>query len=106
MELISPSDYAKQAVLAVQNYSMLAGRSVANIFRHPRYVADTVQQLDLVGVGSLHIVILTALFTGAVFAVYASRALQQVGRVPLTGELVYVSKVRELGHVVTGLTGV
>jgi phospholipid/cholesterol/gamma-HCH transport system permease protein len=103
MELISPSDYAKQAVLAVQNYSMLAGRSVANIFRHPRYVADTVQQMDLVGVGSLPIVILTGLFTGAVLAVNASRTLQQFGSLALTGELVSISMVRELGPVLTGL---
>ena len=103
MELISPSDYAKQAVLAVQNYSILAGRSVANIFRHPRYVADTVQQMDLVGVGSLPIVILTGLFTGAVLAVNASRTLQQFGSLALTGELVSISMVRELGPVLTGL---
>src|SRR5256714_15535910 len=103
MELISPSDYAKQAVLAVQNYSMLAGRSVANIFRHPRYAADTVQQMDLVGVGSLPIVILTGLFTGAVLAVNASRTLQQFGSLALTGELVSISMVRELGPVLTGL---
>ena len=68
MEFLSPSDYAKETVLAVQEYSLLAWRAVTNIFRHPRYVADTLQQADVIGVGSVPIVVLTGLFTGAVLA--------------------------------------
>src|SRR5690349_1025765 len=103
MEFLSPSDYAKQFVLAVQEYSELSWRSVANIFRHPHYIADTMQQADFVGVGSLPIVILTGFFTGAVLAVNASRTLEQFGSLSLTGQLVSISMVRELGPVLTGL---
>ena len=59
MELISPADFAKDKVLAIQDYTLLAGRSVANLFRTPRYLADTIQQADLIGVGSLPVVVLT-----------------------------------------------
>jgi phospholipid/cholesterol/gamma-HCH transport system permease protein len=103
MELLSPADYAKQGVLAVQEYSILAGRSVANVFRHPRYVADTLMQADLIGVGSLPIVVLTGFFTGAVLALQTSNTLERFGSLSLTGQLVSLSMVRELGPVLTGL---
>ena len=67
MELISPAEFAKEKLEAVQDFSVLAGRSVANLFRYPRYFADMMQQADLIGVGSLPIVVLTGLSIGAEF---------------------------------------
>ncbi|HEV2113175.1 MAG TPA: ABC transporter permease, partial [Terriglobales bacterium] len=103
MELLSPVDYAKNSLLAVQEYSVLAARSLANLFRKPFYMADVMQQADLIGVGSLPIVILTGSFTGAVLALQTSTTLQQFGSLSLTGQLVSFSMVRELGPVLTGL---
>src|SRR6266478_4012670 len=103
MELISPVDVAKEKVLAVQDYSLLSSRAVTNLFRHPRYVSDMVMQADLIGVGSLPIVVLTGFFTGAVLALQTSNTLQQFGSLSLTGQLVAKSMVRELGPVLTGL---
>ncbi|HLQ52292.1 MAG TPA: ABC transporter permease, partial [Terriglobales bacterium] len=88
---------------AVQDYSLLAGRSIANLFRQPRYLADTIQQADIIGVGSLPIVVLTGFFTGAVLALETSSTLQKFGSLSLTGELVSFSMVRDLGPVLTGL---
>ena len=103
MEFISPTDYAKELVLSVQDYSVLALRSLGNLFRPPRYMADMMQQADSIGVGSLPIVILTGFFTGAVLALQTSDTLQQFGSLSLTGQLVSFSMVRELGPVLTGL---
>lgn len=103
MELVSPVDVAKNAVLAVQDYSILSWRSLANLFRQPRYFADTLMQADLIGVGSLPIVILTGFFTGAVLALQASDTLEKFGSLSLTAQLVSLSMVRELGPVLTGL---
>jgi phospholipid/cholesterol/gamma-HCH transport system permease protein len=103
MELLSPSEFAKDRVLAVQEYWQLAWRSITNIFGHPRYVGDTLQQADLIGVGSLPIVVLTGFFTGAVLALQSSNTLQRFGSLSLTGQLVSLSMVRELGPVLTGL---
>jgi phospholipid/cholesterol/gamma-HCH transport system permease protein len=61
------------------------------------------QQADLIGVGSLPIVVLTGTFTGAVLALNTSSTLAQFGALSLTGELVSVSMVRELGPVLTSL---
>ena len=103
MPIFSPIDIAKENVEAVQDYSLLAGRSLANIFGHPRYFADTLLQADSIGVGSLPIVVLTGFFTGAVLALQTSSTLQQFGSLSLTGKLVSLSMVRELGPVLTGL---
>ncbi len=103
MELVSPADFAKEKILAVQEYSLLAGRSLTNLFRQPRYVSDWIIQADLVGVGSLSIVVLTGFFTGAVLALQTSKTLAQFGSLSLTGQVVSLSMVRELGPVLTGL---
>src|SRR5436189_3959317 len=103
MELTSPTDFAKDIVQSVQDYSLLAGRSLANLFRHPRYFADMIQQADLIGVGSLPIVVLTGTFTGAVLALNSAHTLQRFGSLSLIGQLVSVGMVTELGPVLTGL---
>ncbi len=97
------TDVAKEKVEAVQEYSLLAGQSLTNLFAHPRYFADTLLQADSIGVGSLPIVVLTGFFTGAVLALQTSNTLQQFGSLSLTGQLVSLSMVRELGPVLTGL---
>jgi phospholipid/cholesterol/gamma-HCH transport system permease protein len=103
MPLISLSEFAKQQVLAVQDYTLLAGRSITNVFSRPRYIGDTIQQADSIGVGSLPVVILTGFFTGAVLALQSSDTLSRFGSLALTGKLVSLSMVRELGPVLTGL---
>jgi phospholipid/cholesterol/gamma-HCH transport system permease protein len=103
MELISPQDFAKEKIEAVQDFSVLAGRSVANLFRYPRYFADMIQQADLIGVGSLPIVVLTGLSIGAELALNSANTLQRFGSLSLIGQLVSVGMVRELGPIITGL---
>jgi phospholipid/cholesterol/gamma-HCH transport system permease protein len=103
MELISPTEFAKEKVQAVQDYTLLALQSLANLFRKPLYVADMMQQADLIGVGSLPIVVLIGFFTGAVLAVQSANTLQRFGSITLIGQLVALSMVRELGPVLTGI---
>jgi len=64
VELISPGDWVKEQVKAVQDYALVAARSMGNLFTRPRYVADSVEQADIIGVGSVFIVALAGLFTG------------------------------------------
>src|ERR1051326_7301978 len=103
MELISPSEFAKEKVEAVQDYSVLAARSVGNLVLFPRYFGDMVQQADLIGVGSLPIVVLTGLSIGAELALNSANTLQRFGSLSLIGQLVSISMVRELGPVLTSL---
>ena len=103
MELTSPTEYAKQKALAVQEYTLLSVQAITNLFRKPLYFADMVQQADLIGVGSLPIVVLTGFFTGGVLALQSANTLQRFGSISLIGQLVSISMVRELGPVLTGL---
>ena len=59
--------------------------------------------MDVIGFGSLPIVVLTGFFSGAVMALQMSKALAQYGAVGKTGELVTIALVRELGPVLTSL---
>ena len=103
MELRTPGDIAKEKVIAVQDYSLLAAQSISNLFRKPRYMADMLMQADLIGVGSLPVTVLSGFFTGAVLALQMSNTLQRFGSVSLTGQVVALAMVRELGPVLTGL---
>jgi phospholipid/cholesterol/gamma-HCH transport system permease protein len=103
MELISPTEFAKETIQSVQDYSLLASRAVVNLFRRPRYFADTIQQADLIGVGSLPIIVLTGLSIGAELALNSANTLQRFGSLSLIGQLVSVGMVRELGPIITGL---
>lgn len=96
-------DWVKSPVLAVQDFYVLAGRAIRNIARRPLYADDIFLQMDIIGVGSLPIVIMTGFFTGAVMTMQMAKALQQYGAVSQTGMVVSVSLVRELGPVLTAL---
>jgi phospholipid/cholesterol/gamma-HCH transport system permease protein len=94
---------AKESVTMVQEYCLLTGSAVANIFRQPRYLRETMQQADSIGVGSLPIVLLTGFFTGAVLALQSANSMARFGALSKTGMFVSFSMVRELGPVLTGL---
>src|ERR1700722_17037783 len=95
--------FAKRMVTAVQEYSILSWRAVANLASRPRYWPDIYSQMDSIGVGSLPIIVLTGFFTGCVLALQSATSLQEFGSVSLTGNLVALSMVKELGPVLTGL---
>ena len=103
MSLPSPEEYLKEKIAALQDYSILAGTAVADIFTRPHYLADIYTQMDSIGVGSLPIIVLTGFFTGCVLALQSETALQEFGAVSMTGSLVALSMVKELGPVLTGL---
>src|SRR5665213_1030665 len=96
-------EFLRERVLAVQEYSLLSWTAIANIFRRPFYWGDLFTQADLIGVGSVPIVILTGFFTGGVLALNSTATLAQFGAKAVTGTLVSLSMVKELGPVLTGL---
>ncbi|MEE9155701.1 MAG: ABC transporter permease [Gemmatimonadota bacterium] len=95
--------YVKRAVLGVQEYFILTVKAVRYIGSRPFYWRDTIQQLDVIGVGSLGIVLLTGLFTGMVLALQSSIEMKRFGASIYIGRLVGASAVRELGPVLTAL---
>lgn len=90
-------------VAEVEAFSLLSAQALINLFRAPRYLKDMFSQMDLIGVGSAFIVILTGFFTGGVLALQSASSLKAFGAVNLTGQLVSLSLVKELGPVLTAL---
>ncbi len=95
--------FLKRKVLDVQEFTHLFLNSFQRIFTPPRYVVDTLVQMDIIGFGSLPIVLLTGFFTGGVLALQTYRTLSTFGEVGLLGQVVALSVVRELGPVLTAL---
>jgi phospholipid/cholesterol/gamma-HCH transport system permease protein len=96
-------DLAKTNILKVQNYSILSYRSITNLASGPRYVQDTLDQMDNIGVGSLPIVLLSGFFIGAVMVLQTGAQFIRFGQASLTGDIVSLALVRELGPSITGL---
>jgi phospholipid/cholesterol/gamma-HCH transport system permease protein len=96
-------NFVKRKVLAVQDFTDLLINSVRHLFTRPRYLIDTLIQMDTIGFGSLPIVLLTGFFTGGVLALQTYRTLSTFGETGLLGQVVALSMVRELGPVLTAL---
>ena len=94
---------AKNIVLTVQDYSLFASRAFLNLFRPPIYWTDFLIQSEIIGFGSVPIVILTGFFTGGVLALQSAATLSAFGATAVTGRLVSLTMIRELGAVLTGI---
>jgi phospholipid/cholesterol/gamma-HCH transport system permease protein len=95
--------WAKAAVLEVQEYLRLVAAVGRALVTRPFYPRDVVEQFDQIGVGSLTVVLLTGAFTGAVLALQSGLTLDQFGARSMVGRLVSASMVKELGPVLTAL---
>ena len=93
----------KRYLLALQNYTLLLIQSVASIFTPPRYLVDTFEQMDVIGVGSLSIVAFTGFFIGAVMVLQTASQFERFGETALTGDVVALALVRELGPTISAL---
>ena len=94
---------AKRWILHVQEYSLLSAQSVTRLFSPPYYVSDVLDQMDIIGVGSLPIVLLTGFFIGAVMVLQTAAQFERFGQTALTADVVSLALVRELGPSITGL---
>ena len=94
---------AKNIVLTVQDYSLFAYRAFLNLWRPPIYWPEFLVQADIIGVGSLSIVVLSGLSTGGVLALQSAATLSAFGATAVTGQFVSLTMIRELGPVLTGV---
>jgi len=96
-------NFATRALLDLQETTLMAARAFRGVFKRPRYITETIAQMDAIGVGSLTIIILTGFFTGGVLTVQTFPTLKAYGAQSQTGYLVAISLVRELGPVLCAL---
>lgn len=91
------------SLLELQDTTLLIARTARGLLRSPRYVPETIAQMDSIGVGSLTIVILTGFFTGGVLTLQTLPTLKYYGAQERVGYFVALSLIRELGPVLTAL---
>ena len=94
---------ARQFVLTAQEYFLFTSRAVLNFFSQPIYWSDIMIQADIIGVGSIAIVVFAGFFIGGVLAIQSAATLAQFGATAVTGRFVAMSMIRELGAVLTGI---
>ncbi len=95
--------FLRTPVASFQEFLFLAGRAFLNLIRSPHYYDDVFLQMDIIGVGSLPIVIPTGFLSGAIIALQMSRALNTYGAASQVGTIVALTQVRELGPMLTAL---
>ena len=96
-------DILKGPILAVQEFLVLTGQALRNVWRKPHYADDILLQMDTIGFGSLTICALTGFFSGAVMALQMGSALAQYGQTGRTGQIVSIILVTQLGPVLTAI---
>ena len=96
-------DFLKPPVQAFQEFIVLSARAVANVFRSPHYAADIIQNMDIIGVGSLPITAMVGLFSGIVMALQMGDALTTYGAESQVGTIVSITLVTQMGPVLTAL---
>ena len=85
------------------HFLTLLWRMLAWTPRRPWDVRQLLRQMQRVGVGSLPVILLTALFTGGVLALQTFSVLARFNAERYVGSLVALSMVRELACVLGGL---
>ena len=95
--------WLKASAHETQEYVYLTYAAFYGVFTRPFYRHDIVEQFDQIGAGSLTVVLLAGLFTGAALASQSGLTLDQFGARPVVGRLVSASMIKELGPVLTAL---
>ncbi len=92
-----------QLVEYIGGLAQLMGQTFAASVSRPFYSAALLDQMDELGVKSVSITGITALFTGMVLALQTAYSLEAFGGKMFVGRVVSLSLVRELGPVLTAL---
>ncbi|MFO0552910.1 MAG: ABC transporter permease [Polyangiaceae bacterium] len=77
--------------------------AIASMFRRPLEIGSTIYQFEALGVRSLTIAAITAVFVGMVMAVQFAFGLQRFGGMEYTGRIVGISFSRELAPTLTAV---
>ncbi len=93
----------KDVLFVTQDFFNLVRVSFAGVLKRPRYLQETVFQMDAIGFGSVPIILLTGLFTGMVLALQTSVQLSIFGASVYVGKVVALTMVKELGPVLASL---
>lgn len=98
--------WARRASDVVAHFGQIGrmtGRACVAMFRRPLELKATVYQMESLGVASLGIASVTAVFVGMVMAVQFAFGLQKFGGMEYTGRIIGLSFSRELAPTLTAI---
>ncbi len=93
----------ERPAIEVGRIFLLLSSVLKRIVKPPYEVRDIIKQMLEVGVNSLPVVLITAVFTGMVLALQSYTGFKRFGAERLVGSVVALSMTRELGPVLTAL---
>ena len=93
----------RSALLYVGGASKLLFEAIWYAIRPPYQLGFILQEIESIGIRSLTVVNVIALFTGMVLALQTAYALSRFGAKGFIGVVVAISLVREIGPVFTGI---
>jgi len=82
---------------------MLARKRVASLYQGKRQAYHLLSQIEIMGIGSLAIVLLTAFFIGMVFTFQVAKEFSYLNATDLVGSVLTMTFVRELSPVLTAV---
>jgi phospholipid/cholesterol/gamma-HCH transport system permease protein len=95
--------WLQRGVEQLGDVAVLSGQTFVRAFRRPFGLRAIIEQIESIGLRSLSIVLLTAIFSSMVMTVQFALQLARFGAKEWVGNVVGVSLARELGPVLTAL---
>lgn len=94
----------REGIVSLGGMVVMFGRALARAVRGPSSLSATAYQLEVLGIRSLSIATLTALFAGLVLSLQFAFFMARFGVQHTVGKVVVLTLFRELGPVLTALT--
>ncbi len=101
--LLNLDDRGKRFITAVGDASILAYKGLTGIFKPPFNINLIIREADNIGVKSLTVVCIIALFAGMVLALQTIYGLRYYGAELYVGSVVSLSMVREMAPVLASI---
>jgi len=93
----------KKFVYEVDQLTRFSVKMILSMFGRPIYVSETMEQIYVVGVGSLFLVALTGIFAGQGLALQVNNEMAEMGSKFYLGRMMAIATIRELGPILAGL---
>src|SRR5499433_2217806 len=95
--------YLRRTAMWYGGIGLLGGRVLRNLVLPPTYLQHVVHEIEVMGVRSLGVALVAAVFTGMVFALQSAVNMARFGAEAYVGPLTALAILRELGPVLTAI---
>src|SRR5712691_11267109 len=95
--------YLRRTAMWYGGLGLLGGRVLRNLALPPSYLQHVVHQIEVMGVRSLGVALVAAIFTGMVFALQSAVNMARFGAEAYVGPITALAILRELGPVLTAI---